>query len=325
MTRACRAAHRFDPLREPCPAQGRARGAQGLPARGCDPAGGPLCQPGLHREIEVPAYTTDWDSDAYLTVSGQNSNNTVRVADEFVRAVLEERDWNLVRRTDGKVAKTLPAKELWDRIGFAAWASADPGIQYDTTINDWHTCPESGRINASNPCSEYMFLDDTACNLASLNLMTFKREDGGFAVEDFVHACSLWTIVLEIAVLMAQFPSRKIAELSYRFRTLGLGYANLGGLLMATGVPYDSDAGRAFCAAVTALMTGVSYRVSALMARELGPFPGYADNRDPRLARPAQPPARGLERDRGLRVSAHAARPARRRELPVARAGRGRA
>ena len=231
-----------------------------------------------YREIEVPAYTTDWDSDAYLTVSGQNSNNTVRVADEFVRAVLEERDWNLVRRTDGKVARTLPAKELWDRIGFAAWASADPGIQYDTTINDWHTCPESGRINASNPCSEYMFLDDTACNLASLNLMTFKREDGGFAVEDFVHACSLWTIVLEIAVLMAQFPSRKIAELSYRFRTLGLGYANLGGLLMATGVPYDSDAGRAFCAAVTALMTGVSYRVSALMARELGPFPGYADN-----------------------------------------------
>jgi ribonucleoside-diphosphate reductase alpha chain len=235
------------------------------------------------RSLEVPTYTTDWDSDAYLTVSGQNSNNTVRLTDEFVRAVVEEREWRLVRRTDRKVSKTLPARELWDRVAFAAWASADPGVQYDTTINDWHTCPASGRINASNPCSEYMFLDDTACNLASLNLMTFRREDGSFAVDDFVHACRLWTIVLEIAVLMAQFPSRRIAELSYRYRTLGLGYANLGGILMASGLGYDSDAGRAFCGAVTALMTGVSYKVSAEMARELGAFPGFPANRDAAL------------------------------------------
>ena len=235
------------------------------------------------RSVEVPAYTTDWDSDAYLTVSGQNSNNTVRVTDDFVRAALEGREWKLVRRTDRKVAKALPARELWDRIGFAAWASADPGIQYDTTINDWHTCPASGRINASNPCSEYMFLDDTACNLASLNLMAFRGEDGTFALEEFVHACRLWTIVLEIAVLMAQFPSRTIAELSYRYRTLGLGYANLGGLLMASGLGYDSDAGRALAGAITALMTGTSYKVSAEMARELGAFPGYAPNREPCL------------------------------------------
>src|SRR4051794_18988880 len=235
------------------------------------------------RQIEVPACTTDWDSDAYLTVSGQNSNNTVRVTDDFVRTALEGREWKLVRRTDRKVAKALPARELWDRIGFAAWASADPGIQYDTTINDWHTCPASGRINASNPCSEYMFLDDTACNLASLNLMAFRGEDGTFALEGFVHACRLWTIVLEIAVLMAQFPSRTIAELSYRYRTLGLGYANLGGLLMASGLGYDSDAGRALAGAITALMTGTSYKVSAEMARELGAFPGYAPNREPCL------------------------------------------
>ncbi|MEK0083864.1 vitamin B12-dependent ribonucleotide reductase [Benzoatithermus flavus] len=230
--------------------------------------------------IEIPTYATDWDSEAYLTVSGQNSNNTVRVTDDFLNAVLEDRDWQLFRRTDRKVAKTLKARDLWNRIGFAAWASADPGIQYDTTINDWHTCPASGRINASNPCSEYMFLDDTACNLASLNLMCFRREDGRFAVQDFVHAVRLWTIVLEISVLMAQFPSERIAELSYRYRTLGLGYANLGGLLMACGLPYDSEQGRAFCAAITALMTGTSYKVSAEMAAALGPFPDYAPNRE---------------------------------------------
>lgn len=229
--------------------------------------------------LEVPAYTTDWDSEAYLTVAGQNSNNTIRVTDAFVRAVLDDRGWDLTRRTDGKVAKTLPARRLWDKVAFAAWASADPGIQYDTTINDWHTCPAGGRINASNPCSEYMFLDDTACNLASLNLMAFRGADGVFAVEDFAHACRLWTVVLEIAVRMAQFPSRRIAELSYRYRTLGLGYANVGGLLMASGLPYDSDAGRALCAALTALMTGVAYATSAEMGRELGPFPGFAEDR----------------------------------------------
>jgi ribonucleoside-diphosphate reductase alpha chain len=229
--------------------------------------------------IEIPTYEADWDSEAYLTVSGQNSNNSVRVTDEFVRAVLEDRDWALIRRTDRRTAKTIKARALWERIGFAAWASADPGIQYDTTINDWHTCPSAGRINASNPCSEYMFLDDTACNLASLNLFMFRRDDGSFAVEEFVHAVRLWTIVLEISVLMAQFPSQRIAELSYRYRTLGLGYANLGGLLMASGLGYDSEAGRAYCGAITALMTGVAYRVSAEMAAELGPFPGFADDR----------------------------------------------
>jgi ribonucleoside-diphosphate reductase alpha chain len=230
--------------------------------------------------IEIPTYAADWDSEAYLTVSGQNSNNTVRVTDDFIAAVLEDREWELRRRTDGKIKKALKARELWNKVAFAAWASADPGIQYDSTINDWHTCPESGRINASNPCSEYMFLDDTACNLASLNLMCFRREDGGFEIEDFAHAVRLWTIVLEISVLMAQFPSGRIAELSYRYRTLGLGYANLGGLLMACGLGYDSDHGRAFCAAITALMTGTSYKVSAEMAASLGAFPGYGPNRE---------------------------------------------
>jgi ribonucleoside-diphosphate reductase alpha chain len=231
-------------------------------------------------EIEIPTYAADWDSDAYLTVSGQNSNNTVRVDDDFMRAVAEKRDWPLIRRTDGKVAKTLKAHELWGRLATAAWASADPGIQFDTTINDWHTCPASGRINASNPCSEYMFLDDTACNLASLNLICFRREDGTLAVDDFVHAVRLWTVVLEISVLMAQFPAEKIAELSYRYRTLGLGYANLGGLLMASGLGYDSEQGRAFAGAISALMTGTAYKVSAEMAAFLGPFPGYPENRE---------------------------------------------
>jgi ribonucleoside-diphosphate reductase alpha chain len=235
------------------------------------------------KEIQFRTYDTDWDSEAYLTVSGQNSNNSVRVPNRFLDAVIADGDWQLTWRTDGKVAKTLPARSLWDQIANAAWASADPGVQFDTTINEWHTCPESGRINASNPCSEYMFLDDTACNLASLNLMSFRREDGKFDNGRFEHAVRLWTIALEIAVLMAQFPSRRIAELSYEFRTLGLGYANLGALLMSLGLSYDSAAGRSMCAAITALMTGVAYRTSAEMAEELGPFPGYALNSDAML------------------------------------------
>ncbi|HEX3207865.1 MAG TPA: vitamin B12-dependent ribonucleotide reductase, partial [Geminicoccaceae bacterium] len=228
-------------------------------------------------------YTTDWDSDAYLTVSGQNSNNSVRVTGEFLERVLEDREWQLVRRTDGRVANTLPARELWDQIARAAWGSADPGVQYDTTINEWHTCPASGRINASNPCSEYMFLDDTACNLASLNLVAFLKADGGFDTAGFAHAVRLWTIVLEISVMMAQYPSEKIAELSWRYRTLGLGYANLGGLLMASGTAYDSHKGRALAGALTALMTGTAYAVSAEIAGELGPFPGFAPNREAML------------------------------------------
>jgi ribonucleoside-diphosphate reductase alpha chain len=236
-----------------------------------------------YTEIEFRTYDTDWDSEAYLTVSGQNSNNSVRLTNEFMEKVEAGGEWNLIRRTDGKVAKTLKAAELWEKIAYAAWASADPGLQYDTTINEWHTCPASGRINASNPCSEYMFLDDTACNLASLNLMTFRREDGSFDTPAFEHATRLWTMTLEISVLMAQFPSREIAQLSYEFRTLGLGYANIGGLLMAAGLSYDSDEGRALCAAISAVMTGVAYATSAQMAAELGAFPRFAENREAML------------------------------------------
>ncbi len=230
--------------------------------------------------IDFKSYDTDWDSEAYLTVSGQNSNNSVRVTNAFLQAVLDNGKWELIRRTDGKIHKTVDAKALWDKIGEAAWASADPGLQYDTTINEWHTCPASGRINASNPCSEYMFLDDTACNLASVNLLALRRDDGSFDAPAFEHACRLWTVTLEISVLMAQFPSKRIAELSYEFRTLGLGFANIGGLLMAMGLGYDSDEGRAITGAITAIMTGVSYATSAEMAAELGPFPGYEPNRE---------------------------------------------
>jgi ribonucleoside-diphosphate reductase alpha chain len=233
--------------------------------------------------IDFRTYDTDWDSEAYLTVSGQNGNNTVRITNEFLEKVRNDEDWHLIRRTDGKIAKTLKARALWDKIAYAAWASADPGVQFDTTINEWHTCPESGRINASNPCSEYMFLDDTACNLASLNLMAFRGEDGRFNVGDFQHAVRLWTVVLELSVMMAQFPSREIARLSYAYRTLGLGYANLGGLLMSLGIPYDSKEGRAIAGAVTALLTGGAYAASAEMAAELGPFPGFAKNREAML------------------------------------------
>ncbi len=234
--------------------------------------------------VEFRTYDTDWDSEAYLTVAGQNSNNSVRVSNAFLDAIAADAPWHLTQRTDGKVAKTLPARELWDRIGQAAWASADPGLQFDTTINEWHTCPESGRINASNPCSEYNFLDDTACNLASLNLMAFRFQDGRFDPDGFAHAVRLWTIVLEISVMMAQFPSAEIARRSYAFRTLGLGYANLGGLLMAMGIAYDSAEGRALGAAITALLTGASYAASAEMAGDSGllpqgPFPGFAVNR----------------------------------------------
>jgi ribonucleoside-diphosphate reductase alpha chain len=232
-----------------------------------------------YRGIEFPVYDTDWDSEAYLTVSGQNSNNSVRVSNDFIQAVLNDDEWHLTSRVDGKVVRTLKARDLWDKIGFAAWSSADPGVQYDTTINEWHTCPASGRINASNPCSEYMFLDDTACNLASLNLMTFRPEDGRFDIEAYQHAVRVWTLVLEISVMMAQYPSPKIAQLSYDFRTLGLGYANLGGLLMSMGLSYDSDEGRALCGALTAVMTGTSYATSAEIAKELGAFPSYEPNK----------------------------------------------
>ncbi|MCQ0989077.1 vitamin B12-dependent ribonucleotide reductase [Jiella marina] len=244
-----------------------------------------------YADIEFPVYDTDWDSEAYLTVSGQNSNNSVSLTDDFLRAVEEDAEWNLVRRTDGKVHKTVKARELWEQIGYAAWASADPGLHFNTTMNDWHTCPEAGPIRASNPCSEYMFLDDTACNLASLNLIQFQETVNGpdgkatkrFDTAAFEHAVRLWTIVLEISVLMAQFPSKEIAKLSYDYRTLGLGFANIGGLLMTSGIPYDSKEGRAICGAISALMTGVAYKTSAEMAGILGAFPDYERNAEPML------------------------------------------
>ncbi|ALA19088.1 MULTISPECIES: vitamin B12-dependent ribonucleotide reductase [Chelatococcus] len=232
-----------------------------------------------YSDIAFDTYDTDWDSEAYATVAGQNSNNSVRVDDAFLNAVEADGDWELKARLTERVTKTLKARDLWEKIGYAAWASADPGIQFHTTINDWHTCPASGPIRASNPCSEYMFLDDTACNLASANLLQFyDRASRRFDIGSYEHACRLWTVVLEISVLMAQFPSKEIAELSYEFRTLGLGYANIGGLLMTMGLSYDSDEGRALGGALTAIMTGVSYATSAEMAGELGPFPGYKKN-----------------------------------------------
>ena len=234
------------------------------------------------RRIPFSTFDTDWQGNAYLTVSGQNANNSVRVSERFLQAVERDEPWHLTRRTDGNTHKTLAARTLWTKIADAAWASADPGIQFDTTINEWHTCPNSGRINASNPCSEYMFLDDTACNLASFNLLQFCSDEG-FLTEAFTHATRLWTCALEISVAMAQFPSQAIARNSYDFRTLGLGFANLGGTLMSFGVPYDSSEGRSFCAAISSLMSGTAYETSAEMAAELGAFARFQENKEPML------------------------------------------
>ncbi|TGM18987.1 adenosylcobalamin-dependent ribonucleoside-diphosphate reductase, partial [Leptospira selangorensis] len=243
-----------------------------------------------YKELIFEELTTDWQSEAYNTVSGQNSNNSVRLPNEFMAAVEQDLPWHLYNRTEkekalkekraAKPAKTIRARDLWDRISFAAWSSADPGTQYHTTINEWHTCPEDGNINASNPCSEYMFLDNTACNLASANLQKFvDPETLVFDVESFRYLCRLWTIILEISVTMAQFPSREIAELSYKFRTLGLGYANLGSALMIMGIPYDSKEAMAITGAITSIMHMTAYATSAEMAKELGPFPGYEKNK----------------------------------------------
>ncbi len=230
--------------------------------------------------IEFEEFDTGWESKAYQTVSGQNANNSIRVPNAFFEALKNDSDWDLLRRTDGEVFRSIPARKLWNDIANSAWSCADPGVQYDTTINEWHTCPQDGRINASNPCSEYMFLDDTACNLASLNLVKFIGEDDNFDIESFQHATRIWTIVLEISVLMASFPSEEIARRSYEYRTLGLGYANLGTVLMRMGIPYDSDEGRSICGAITAILTGESYAASAEMAKELGPFPAFERNRE---------------------------------------------
>ncbi|MBF0366101.1 MAG: vitamin B12-dependent ribonucleotide reductase [Oligoflexia bacterium] len=231
-------------------------------------------------DLEVEEYDTDFNSEAYATVSGQNSNNSVRIPNKFFRILAEDGEWELKNRINSKVAKTIRAKMLWKKINEAAWQCADPGVQFDTTINEWHTCPEDGAIHASNPCSEYMFLDDTACNLASLNVLKFWNDEKGiFDIEKFIHACELWTIVLEISVLMAQFPSEEIALRSFLYRTLGLGHANMGALLMIMGIPYDSEDGRNTAAAITAIMGGTAYKTSALLAKELGAFERYEANK----------------------------------------------
>ena len=226
-------------------------------------------------------YSSDYEGEAYKTVSGQNSNNSVRIPNEFFRRLANNEDWEMTSRSDGKVMRKMPARELWEKISYAAWRCADPGTQYDTTINEWHTCPEGGAIRASNPCSEYMFLDNTACNLASLNLRRFfNEEDNTFDVAGFEYMTRLWTVVLEVSVLMAQFPSPEVAQLSYDYRTLGLGYANLGSLLMVSGIPYDSEEARAIAGAITAIMNGVAYKTSAEMAQALGAFPRYGENKE---------------------------------------------
>jgi ribonucleoside-diphosphate reductase alpha chain len=251
----------------------------------------------------------DFNGEAYLTVSGQNSNNSLRIPDAFFDAVDADGEWRTTWRTTGEVARTFKARKLWDQIGYAAWRCADPGVQYDDTINAWHTCPNGGRINASNPCSEYMFLDNTACNLASLNVLKFyDSKSRVFDVAAFEHGIDLWTTVLEISVLMAAYPSEEIATLSYRYRTLGLGYANLGAMVMQAGIPYDSDESRAVCACVSAVLTGRSYRQSALLAGEHGPFAGFEADRDGmlRVIRNHRRAAHGVARDakewEGLRV-----------------------
>ena len=234
--------------------------------------------------IKHGGYAADFNGEAYATVSGQNSNNSVRINNDFVTAVEEDADWDLINRTDGTIRKTIKARDMWNRIAEAAWACADPGLQFDSTINEWHTSPAGGRIRASNPCSEYMFLDDTACNLASVNLVKFYNDETGiFDIEAYKHAIRLWTIVLEISVAMAHFPSAEIAQGSYDYRTLGLGYANLGSLLMRQGIAYDSDEGRAIAGAMTSLLTGLSYATSAEIAGVTGPFPKYSENRDAML------------------------------------------
>jgi len=234
------------------------------------------------KHLRVETYDLDWDSEAYRTVTGQNANNSIRFTDAFFDALNNENEWPLLNRTDGSVARTVPAKTLWSNIAQAAWQCADPGLQFHDTINAWHTCPEDGEIHGSNPCSEYMFLDDTACNLASINLKKFKT-DKGFDVTGFEHAVRLWTTTLEISVAMAQYPSAAIAKNSHDYRTLGLGFANLGALIMTSGYSYDSDEGRAICAGLSSLLSGAAYRASAELAAVAGPFAQFKQNRNAML------------------------------------------
>ncbi|MCR9205134.1 MAG: adenosylcobalamin-dependent ribonucleoside-diphosphate reductase, partial [Halobacteriovoraceae bacterium] len=229
--------------------------------------------------LESEALDTDWTGLGYQSLSGQNANNSVRINNSFMEALQKDKDWDLLNRIDGKVAKKVKAKDLWEKICTSAWLCADPGIQFHTTINSWHTCPAGGEIRASNPCSEYMFLDDTACNLASLNLVKFDKENV-FQIEDFIQACSLWTLVLEISVFMAHYPSKEIAKRSFEYRTLGLGFANLGALLMRRGIPYESEEGRNLGAAISSLMGATAYRTSSKMAKSYGPFKHFKENKE---------------------------------------------
>ncbi|MFO7181667.1 MAG: vitamin B12-dependent ribonucleotide reductase, partial [Pseudomonadota bacterium] len=251
------------------------------------------------RALIAAGFEADFNGEAYRTVSGQNSNNSVRVNDEFMRAALSGGKWQTLTRTTNEVVDTYDAADLWRQIAEAAWACADPGVQYDTTINRWHTCPNSGRINASNPCSEYMFLDDTACNLASLNLTKFLREDGSFDVDGYRHAIEIFFLAQEILVDFSSYPTKRIARNSHDFRPLGLGYANLGTLLMLLGIPYDSDEGRAIAGALTAILCGHAYTTSARIAASKGPFEGFAKNREPmlRVMRMHQEAAYAINRD----------------------------
>ncbi|MGA9945764.1 MAG: vitamin B12-dependent ribonucleotide reductase [Candidatus Cybelea sp.] len=236
-----------------------------------------------YTRLEVEQYETSWDSEAYITVSGQNSNNSVRLTNGFFGALDRDDDWLLTARTTGDIVKRIKARDLWEQIALAAWQCADPGLQFDDTIQEWHTCSNDERINATNPCSEYVFLDDTACNLASLNLVKFLNNDGNFDAKRFADATRIWTTTLEISVAMGQMPSKRIAEKNHGYRTLGLGYANLGTLLMRMGLPYDSEESFGWCGAINALQTGMAYRTSAEIAQKLGPFARFAANREPML------------------------------------------
>ena len=236
-----------------------------------------------YTSLAVDRYDTNWDSDAYATVSGQNSNNSVRLTNAFFKAIDADADWNLTGRTTGATVKTIKARDLWEQIAVAAWQCADPGLQYDDTFQEWHTCANDDRINATNPCGEYQFIDDTACNLASLNLVKFLESDDTFNERRFAEASRVWTTTLEISVAMGQMPSKEIAAKNHGYRTLGLGYANLGTLLMRLGLPYDSEEAFGWCAAITALMTGTAYRTSAEMAQQLGPFARFQSNTEPML------------------------------------------
>ncbi len=260
------------------------------------------------RALRDAGFDMDLDGRDNYSIQYQNANNSVRVTDEFMQAVLEDRDWKLKAVTSGETVETLRARDLMRDVAQAAWECADPGMQYDTTINEWHTCPASGRINGSNPCSEYMHLDNSACNLASLNLMRFLDDDGNFDVGSFKHAVEIVFTAQEIVVGESDYPTEKIGENARQYRQLGIGYANLGALLMARGLPYDSDQGRAWAGAITAIMTGWAYRTSARIAEVAGSFEGYAPNADAMLRVMRKHRAAADEIDRRAGARGHALR-----------------